>query len=267
MKIGVFDSGIGGLTVLRELVKALPHVDFFYFGDTANVPYGTKSPDQIRSLCFSAAKVMKRQNIDGLVIACNTASSLALDVFEKAMGKRPVMGVVEAGVQGVLLEANKRSVLVKQIPVVVFATRATVNSGVYKKYLLKAGLSRVEEVACPLLVPMIEEGFLDHPILVKTVDWYVHQSKLIQKLPSATEGILLLGCTHYPWIEPLFAKRLKKWRVVNSAKTVADQLHLLLEDEAARAMPRRKSRLEFLFSDPSGLMGVPLLAKREIQRL
>ena len=134
-RIGVFDSGIGGITVLTELRKKLPHCDYVYLGDTAHLPYGTKSPKQIQKLSAHCAKQLKKKKIQILVVACNTISSWALPAIQKIMGKVPVVGVVEPGVEAALAawkELPKRS---SSTPVLVLATRATVQSGAYSSLL------------------------------------------------------------------------------------------------------------------------------------
>ncbi|RYZ60811.1 MAG: glutamate racemase, partial [Proteobacteria bacterium] len=168
MRIGVFDSGVGGLTVLRELQNRYPLQTFIYFGDTANVPYGTKSVSQIRSLSQHAAEKMKSHSLDLLIVACNTASSLALDVMKNELQPTPVIGVVEAGVNSVLSQMQDHDTAL------ILGTRATVQSHIYRDLIQAAGPEiRVLEQACPLLVPMIEEGWRDHPILTATITEYV----------------------------------------------------------------------------------------------
>ncbi len=257
MRIGVFDSGVGGLTVLSELCKRFPGASFVYFGDTAHVPYGTKSPKQIIELSRAAARQLRAHKLDLLVVACNTASSWALPEIQKVMGRVPVRGVVEAGVQAVL-DAHE-----KGDPVIVFATSATIRSGIYGRTLRTLGVSKVREKACPLLVPMIEEGWLNHRILKLTVAEYVQEVGV----SASSEGVALLGCTHYPWIHRVFQKQLVGWQVVNSAQAIAAQLfHELGELGAAgnRRQGRAPFQVEWHFSDPQA---VPLFAQKFLKRL
>ena len=218
MKIGVFDSGVGGLTVLGELKKALPEADYVYFGDTANVPYGTKSAGKIESLSRTAARKIRQMNVDALVVACNTASSWAFDAIREEMGDVPVFGVVEPGVDAAIENRIDG-------PIVVLATRATVRSHAYisgfKRKLGEAQFAKLQisEQACPLLVPLIEEGWVDHPVLHQVLKEYL--SPFADHHPR---GVAVLGCTHFPWIQSAVEKALPGWVVVNSAKEVAEQV-------------------------------------------
>jgi glutamate racemase len=258
MRVGVFDSGVGGLTVLSELRKRFPDAEYVYLGDTAHLPYGSKSASQIEMLSRECAQKLKAKNIDALVVACNTASSLALPAIREVMGQIPVFGMVESGVQAVLyalppdIEADPDHDSMT-VTILVLATSATVRSGAYGETLRQALFSDVEgrlplpiiEQACPLLVPMIEEGWLDHPILHQTIQEYVGIHGR-----SASGGIVLLGCTHYPWIQAAIEKALPGWKVINSAQAIAD----LLERQGilgAKA-PRKSanpSRVEWIFTD------------------
>lgn len=241
MKFGVFDSGIGGVTVLQALRRRFPRDRFAYFGDTLHVPYGTKSAPQIRALSRSAAERIRSHGVDALVVACNTASSLALDEIEDFLRPLPVYGMVEAGVRSVLRATEGTSG-----PVVVFGTRATVRSGVYGKTLreefAKAGGERaVFEQACPLLVPMIEEGWLRHPVLDATLAEYAGPYR------AHAPGVALLACTHYPWIREAFARALPGWRIVDSADAVVARLEEVYPgSDAGEDLPP----VEWFFSDP-----------------
>lgn len=241
-KVGVFDSGIGGVTVLHALRARFPGAEFVYLGDTANVPYGPRSPSQIKLLAGAAAAKFGPLKIDALVVACNTASSLALDEIKAALPDVPVFGVVEAGVHAMLSAYNRRG---SDSKILILATRATAKSGVYSR-LLKTALGaevEVTEQACPLLVPLIEEGWVDHPILHQTLAEYVGSYAR-----EAEPGIALLACTHYPWIKSAFEKALPGWQIVNSATAVADLLELAIPSLAKAQNPRRD--VEWIFTDP-----------------
>lgn len=186
LKIGVFDSGFGGLTVLRELLQLLPEADSIYLGDTARLPYGSKSQQTISRYAVSSSKFLEEQGSDLLVIACNTATALALPDIQRAMAI-PVIGVVEPGAHAAL-DTGPGSVLV-------LATTATVQSGAYTAALSSLGLKAYEK-ACPLLVPLVEEGWTSHPVTDQVIDIYL--SEAFAAAPKATT--LLLGCTHYPLI-------------------------------------------------------------------
>lgn len=260
MKVGVFDSGVGGITVLHELERSLQGAQFVYLGDTANVPYGPKSPAQIRKLSEDCARILKQKRVDLVVVACNTASSLALDSIRSVMGKVPVIGVVEPGVEAALAELSQ---LARPAPVLVLATRATVRSGVYGERL-RARSCQVIEQACPLLVPMIEEGWVDHPILHQTIREYV--ASHVQDSPP---GVALLGCTHYPWIQSAFARAMPGWSIVNSAQAVSQAVlsSPIWEKHASqlRSHPERlnaEPTVEWIFTDPEA---VPAFAREQLK--
>lgn len=251
LKIGVFDSGVGGITVLSELKNRFKHAHFVYLGDTANVPYGPKSSNQIRALCKNAAGILKTHSVDMVVVACNTASSLALEDIQSVMGRIPVVGVVEPGVKAVFEKCSNSS----NTPVLVLATRATVKSEAYLNRLrIKLPEAEIYQQACPLLVPMIEEGWVDHPILHATIQEYVSTYR------KMNPGFALLGCTHYPWIQDAFQKALPSWTIINSASAVADECGRL-----GLTWPNLGLlKVDWVFTDPDS---VPAFAKQFILNL
>lgn len=255
MKIGVFDSGVGGITVLTELKLALPQAEFVYLGDTAHVPYGTKSPAQIERLSTDCARTLKQLKVDILVVACNTASSWALPAIRREMGSIPVMGVVEPGVEAAISALPATAAQAVHTPILVLATRATVSSRAYGTQLKQRlpGATVIEQ-ACPLLVPMIEEGWLDHAILHQTIQEYVGNH-----LQHAQTGIALLGCTHYPWIHQAFEKALPGWSVVNSAQAIAKALERAL---ISASLVNAPGTIQWIFTDPDA---VPAFAKNLIR--
>jgi glutamate racemase len=273
IKVGVFDSGVGGITVLTELRKRLGFLDYVYLGDTAHVPYGTKSPAQIEKLSLDCVARLKEQKIDALVVACNTSCAWALGAIEKLMSPIPVFGVVSPGVEAAIGALNQLSHrdsvgvgpanVSAQRPILVLATRATVTSQAYGKSLRKILnpdgrqdelLVPVLEQACPLLVPMIEEGWVDHPILNQTLLEYVKPY-----LDEYVSGVALLGCTHYPWIHAAFEKALPGWLVVNSAEAIADCLEnselmvQYLGQYLGAGASQQVGRVEWIFTDPNAL--------------
>jgi glutamate racemase len=187
LKIGVFDSGFGGLTVLRELLRLLPEADSIYLGDTARLPYGSKSQKTISRYAVESSKFLGDLGADLLVIACNTATALALPDIRAAMSI-PVIGVIEPG--AIAAQASGAS------NVLVLATSATVQSAAYTAALKGVGLQACEK-ACPLLVPLVEEGWTSHPVTEKVIEIYLQEA--LSKSPESTA--ILLGCTHYPLIE------------------------------------------------------------------
>ena len=186
--IGVFDSGIGGLTVVKSIVETMPNENIIYFGDTAHVPYGTRSKEQITEYVLSDVKFLSRFNIKAIVIACNTADSAARDMVEKNYSDIPVYGVVAPA-------AKKAAKLTKNKKIGVIATNATVNSGAYEKTIHSFDSdAQVISLACPLLVPLVEEGRF------KKGDQVIEEVLREYLTPLKKQGIntLVLGCTHYP---------------------------------------------------------------------
>jgi glutamate racemase len=188
--IGVFDSGIGGLTAVRELFRQLPHEAVVYFGDTARLPYGNKSQETVCRFSLEIASFLVRQNVKCLVVACNTASSHALDTL-RARYDLPIVGVIDP--------AAKAAVAVSPRGLVgVVGTLATVGSNAYVHAIQKlAPGANVIARACPLFVPLVEEGWLDHKVTRLVAEEY------LAELRAANLESLILGCTHYPLLTPL----------------------------------------------------------------
>jgi glutamate racemase len=207
--IGIFDSGVGGLTVLGALRERLPAEDYVYLGDTARLPYGTKSAATVQRYAVNSAAHLAGHGIDLLVVACNTASSYALDALA-ARSTVPVIGVVEPGARAAVATGAER--------IGVIGTEGTVKSNAYQRAI--AGLSpsaRVESVPCPLLVPLAEEGWGDHPITDEVARHY-----LSALLEDGVETVIL-GCTHYPLLRPSLQRVVgPDVRLVDSATSVAE---------------------------------------------
>ncbi len=210
IKIGVFDSGVGGLTVLKQLVAHIPEAEYLYFGDTARLPYGSKSAETVARFTIEAARFLESRGIDMLVIGCNTASALALPAIRDAV-KVPVEGVVEPGAAAAANASRRKNV-------VVIATEATIRSHAYLNALEKRGIN-AREKACPLFVPLIEEGWIDHPVTERVAHEYLDQ--FFHDYESGPDA-LVLGCTHYPLIKPIL-RSVAPWRVeiVDSAESTA----------------------------------------------
>jgi glutamate racemase len=214
--IGVFDSGFGGLTVLKALLKRMPGARFVFLGDTARLPYGSKSRRTIaRYATESAQFLVGEQKAEYLVIACNTASALALDAIEESVPV-PVLGVIEPGAAAADASSKSKDVLV-------IATEATVASHAYAAACRARGL-RVVEKACPLLVPLVEEGWVDSPVTAEVVRIYMDELLAEAKGQGMAPDTLLLGCTHYPLLRKVFEAALPEGiRVVDSAEAAADE--------------------------------------------
>jgi glutamate racemase len=192
--IGVFDSGFGGLTVLRELVAYIPGARYLYFGDTARLPYGSKSAETVARYAVGAVHFLEQHGAELIVIACNTATALAFDQITAA-AHVPVIGVVQPGAARAAATTTNRRV-------VVVATEATVSSHAYKKALEARGVE-AREKACPLLVPLVEEGWVDHPVTEEIARIYLGEA-FSDGFQSA--DVLVLACTHYPLIKPVLRR-------------------------------------------------------------
>jgi glutamate racemase len=217
MNIGVFDSGFGGLTVLRALLDRLPGANYAYLGDTARLPYGAKSQATVARYAVSSARfLVEQQQADYLVIACNTASALALEAIRDAVPV-PVLGVIETGANAARASTGSGDVLV-------MATAATVESHAYATACRERGLRAIEK-ACPLLVPLVEEGWIDHPVTEEVLRIYL--SELLEEANRASlqPDTLVLGCTHYPLLRANIEHALpESIRVIDSAEATAAQV-------------------------------------------
>jgi glutamate racemase len=196
--VGVFDSGFGGLTVLRALLPRIAAAKYIYLGDTARLPYGAKSQATIARYAVESARFLEERGCEYLVIACNTATALALEDIRRAV-KVPVLGVIEPGAQ-----AAKRTIVEAGGEVLVLATTATVQSHAYREACAAVGL-RATEVACPLLVPLVEEGWTDHAVTREVLRIYLSEA-----LRKCSPQAVLLGCTHYPLIAGAIEKTLRE---------------------------------------------------------
>jgi glutamate racemase len=212
--IGVFDSGFGGLTVLRALIEKLPRARFAFVGDTARLPYGSKSRRTIARYAVESAQFLVReQGAEYLVIACNTASALALDAIQQAVPV-PVLGVIEPG-------ASAARHVSKTGDVLVIATDATVRSQAYTSACRAQGLRALEK-ACPLLVPLVEEGWTDHPVTEEVIDIYLNELRAEAWGRGLNPDTLVLGCTHYPLLRPVFERAVRPGvKVIDSAEATA----------------------------------------------
>ena len=235
--IGVFDSGFGGLTVLKVLLEVIPDADYLYFGDTARLPYGSKSVETVARYAVEAAQYLEAHGAEVLVIACNTATALALDRIIAA-AHVPVVGVVEPGAKAAAGVSRNRKV-------VVIGTEATVSSHAYRKALEAVGL-RAREKACPLLVPLVEEGWVEHPVTEEVARIYLAEA-FADGFHDA--DALVLGCTHYPLLKPLLHRVAPLHvSIVDSAESTAREVAARLQEllapveiqEERRALPRIK---------------------------
>jgi glutamate racemase len=227
LTIGVFDSGFGGLTVLRELLPLLPGAHFLYLGDTARLPYGSKSQATIARYAVESARFLEDQGADRLVIACNTASALALADIRDNVGI-PVTGVIQPGAHAADLAASAAHTASGSChDILVLATAATVQSHAYRETCTTLGL-RAHEKACPLLVPLVEEGWTDHPVLYDVLRIYLREALEEMAADNRAPSAVLLGCTHYPLIAPAIERTLRDLgsnaTVVDSAQATASEV-------------------------------------------
>ena len=221
--IGIFDSGVGGLTVYRALHERLPAERFVYLGDTARVPYGTKSLSTVERYGIENAKFLEAQGIKLLVVACNTASALALPAIGNAVDIQ-VVGVIEPGARAAVKIAGGKTIAV-------IATEATVQSGAYAKAIneIDPG-AKVIERACPLFVPLAEEGWANSEVARSVAEEY------LRDLREANLGALVLGCTHYPILRGLISETVGDIPLIDSGEATAREVRWLLESKQLRAL-------------------------------
>lgn len=237
--IGIFDSGIGGLTVVREVIRQLPHERIIYFGDTARVPYGPKSPDTVRRYSHEISQFLTSQDVKAIVIACNTATAHALPMLQQEQSV-PVIGVVEPGAKAGVAASRR-------LELGVIGTAGTIGSRAYETAIRAiAPNAHIVARACPLLVPLVEEGWLD-----------TDATRLIAReylAPMQEAGIdtLVLGCTHYPLLKPLLAEILGPGVVlIDSAQETAAETARALGAAGLLAdrRPREPVTHRFIASD------------------
>ena len=235
--IGVFDSGLGGLTVYKVLARRMPEESLIYFGDTAHVPYGSKSPEAIARFSSEVAKFLAGRGIKLLVVACNTSSAWALPAIRKAV-KVPVVGVIDPGARAALGVSRGGRVGI-------IGTEATVKSEAYVKAIKKLKKSaKTASAACPLFVPLVEEGWWTGDV-VETV-----ARKYAAPLRAAKVDTLILGCTHYPYLKPVLARVMgSKVRLIDSAEETARETENVLCELGLRAPRGGKGRRELWASD------------------
>jgi len=249
--IGVFDSGIGGLTVVKALRELLPNEKIFYLGDTARIPYGSRSPITVERYSMEMADMLTQESAKIIVVACNTASSVALPKLKENL-LVPVIGVIEPGARAAIAATRNGHVGV-------IGTRATIKSGAYEQELRRLSPDVCISVRpCPLLVPLIEEGWLDDELTDRVIARYLG--------PLVREGIdtLVLGCTHYPLLVHAISRALPKTvSLVDSARNCATAVRELLVQEQLSAPLANSAGLEIALTDaPDTFLGV---ARRALQ--
>jgi len=210
-KIGLFDSGVGGLTVAKELLCAFPSIDLYYFGDTARLPYGNKSSRTIIAYSREISRFLLEKGVGMLIVACNTSSSIALSTLETELSI-PVIGMIKPGARSAVEKS-------KSGRIGLIGTRATVSSGAYEREIATLnGEAKVFSKACPLFVPLVEEGFAEDPVAEMVARKYL--GELLENRPDT----LILGCTHYPMLVPVLRKIAPEVSFVSSGEATAEYL-------------------------------------------
>jgi glutamate racemase len=240
--IGIFDSGMGGLTVLRALMRTLPDESFVYLGDTARLPYGSKSADTVIRYAVQASAVLVRRGVKLVVVACNTASAVALPALQAALAPIPVIGVVEPGADAAVAAAGPG-------PIAIIATEGTVRGGAYLRAIAaRAPAIRVVQRPCPLFVALAEEGLISGPIAESVVKHY-----LAPLIADDAPRALVLGCTHFPVLAPVIAQVVGQAGgdavLVDSAVTAADAVSRLIVAESLAQPGHTPRTLAFLATD------------------
>ena len=235
--IGIFDSGIGGLTVARAVFEHLPRESTVYFGDTARVPYGPKSPETVRRYSLEILRWLLEQEVKAVVIACNTSTAHALETLQ-AESPVPVIGVIEPGAAAAAAQADGR-------PIGVIGTAGTIASNAYAKAIRRLRAeARVEQKACPLFVPLVEEGWFDHPAADLVAREY------LAPLSASGVGSLVLGCTHYPLLRPLLQRVIgPEVRLIDSGEETARVVATLLRERDLEAPEGAAADHRFVVSD------------------
>jgi glutamate racemase len=235
--IGVFDSGVGGLTVVKELIRQLPYEDIVYFGDTARVPYGIKSKETVIRFSIENILLLLKHNVKLICVACNTASSVALPAIKKHF-RLPLVGVISPGVrEAVYATKNKR--------IGVIGTKGTIKSRTYEFEIKELDPeAKVVACACPLFVPFVEEGWLSGKVVLDVARVY------LKPLKDSRVDTVILGCTHYPLLKPVIRQVLgKNVTLIDSAKQVAIEVkNILMRENILNKGPHR-ARQRFYVSD------------------
>jgi len=235
--VGVFDSGVGGLTVVSELSRILPQEDIIYFGDTAHLPYGSKSKEAVTRFSLDIANFLKKQKVKIIVVACNTASSFALSSLREKINL-PVIGVIEPGAQAAVDTT-------RNLKIGIIGTEGTIKSRTFEEALKKIDRNvNVFSQACPLFVPLVEEGWLDEPETLQIAKKYLS--------PLKDKGIdtLILGCTHYPLLKELFLRIMgQEVSLIDTAEATAKAVERTLMEKKLLRKGKHKAVYKFFVSD------------------
>jgi len=229
-RCGVFDSGIGGVSVAKEILKAKIFDEIIYYGDTARVPYGNKNESTIIRYSLEAAEFLKNFDIDFLVVACNSASSVAIDELKKELSI-PVIGVIEAGVEAIKQEDKNKNILL-------IGTRRTISSQKYQTLLKNEGFNNIISIPTPLFVPLVEEGIVEGEIVDRVFELY------FSEIEKEKIDIVILGCTHYPFLEKSFKKHFPNAKLIHSGQAIVSLINKRFD------IPTKKNcKIKFFASD------------------
>lgn len=236
--IGIFDSGVGGLTVARQILKILPNENVIYLGDTARVPYGTRDNETIKDFSRELTKYLVKQDIKAIVVACNTMSAVSLSEIKKIAGKIPVIDVISPTVE---FATSKSSTSVLGV----IGTRATTHSRAYQAQISSLGRQfEVISKACPLFVPLVEEG------LVSGVAPEIIAKNYLKEINESAADVLILGCTHYPVLLPVIRKvSRRRMKIIDSAFPTAEKLKNILAENELLNSENKKPKYRFFVTD------------------
>ena len=238
--IGVFDSGIGGLSGVKELAHELKNESIVYFGDTARTPYGDKSPETIRQYTCQITDFLASKGVKMLVIACNTITALCTDILKERYPDIPVVGIISPTASYISQRENKNNIGI-------IATKATINSGLYEKLLIEGGVkAEIFSKATPLLVPIIEGGFAEGVVAEEITKHYLEEMVNENKI-----GSLILGCTHYPFVEKAIKTNYPELEIINPATVLAKEVKKILNEKDMAAKDGNTAEYLFCASDVS----------------
>lgn len=235
--IGIFDSGLGGLTVVAQVIKHLPNEDIIYFGDTARIPYGSKSQEVVTRFSLQIARFLIEKQVKMIVVACNTASSFALPYLRRKLDV-PVLGVIEPGAKAAVNATENGRIGI-------IGTEGTINSSSYERTLQKlSSNNKIFSKPCPLFVPLVEEGWLRNKVAYMIADEYLKQ------LISKNVDTLILGCTHYPLLKKAITDIMgHKVNLIDSATATAKEVAVILDKDGLRTQRKQRGRCQFFVSD------------------
>lgn len=243
--IGVFDSGLGGLTVLRKLIDLLPQENFLYLADTANAPYGCNSSERILHDTLESVEFLLSQGVKLIVIACNTASAVGLDLAREKAGSVPLLGVIEAGIESSVKQADRGD----SVKIAVIATEATVANGVFVRELplkfIESGLAepQVIQKACQQFIQVIEDGQWDDPLADKIAE------QCLSEIRAEDPDLTVLACTHFPLMTNAIQKALPDTQLVDSSKTLANEVKKLLKSMDLLNIEKTEAELNFYVTE------------------